>query len=268
MAYVRKNTASAKAKPKASDLPVSYSADDVTGKIKVVLCGKPKNGKTHFALTFPAPFFVDADHGLATANRLKKNVPTWRLDRTKWDTNEQGYLSLHGFFDQLVDAEGPWHDFMVEHKIETIVLDSASALSELMEVEIVKYPPFNRKADDGKEALTLPDYNIIQRRMTGLIDKGRTVPYNFVVITGIDSIQDDMGRMVEIPLMTGRKLGGMIPHMFDEVYLCGYDDDKAKYFISPLPTKRFEHPGSRWGVKAEKHFDPSFDSVLGKFYKK
>ena len=223
-----------------------FSGDSQT-RVSALLCGRSKAGKTKFACSFPKPFVINTDKGLATVK--KENVPFYQIERMTPENKSdksvlKSWVDVHKILHDLKYQEGPYWEPLAEagYMPETIVLDSVSSLSDLLEAEIIADPP-NEK--DRNDALQLQDYNIIQRRLFSILDLGRELPYNWICTVGIDMDKDDLGKMIENPSATGSKLGPKIPHFFDEVYYHFYDKEKGKWVLSPLQTRYFPHSGSR-----------------------
>jgi hypothetical protein len=131
----------------------------------------------------------------------------------------------------------------------------------MMEEEIILNPPDGKDRD---ETLWISDYNIIGRRLLGIVDMARELPYNFIATAGIDRVKDDVGAVLEAPMASGNKLGPKIPHTFDDVYLTEQVNDKNDVFwaLTPLQTKRFNFSGSRLGLPMKKYKNPTYEKLL------
>lgn len=253
---------------KALEINSKVKFSDAPGelKVKALLVGRAKTGKTTFAGTFPKPFFINTDKGMVSLKG--KNIPYITIERmTEENKKNPDYLTrwldVRQILVDLKMQEGEYWEGLASYKPETIVLDSISALSDLMEAEIICDPPDKK---DRSDTLFLSDYNIIQRRMFSLIDLLRELPYHVIATSGIDVSQDELGRMLENPSATGNKLGPKIPHFFDEVYYHEYDKDNKVWTLTPVQSKRFPHGGSRVGLEMKTYNNPSFD-MFKKFYK-
>lgn len=247
-----------------SNSKVKFSSD--TEYDRVLCCGRAKSGKTFYACSYPKPFVINADKGLATVR--DKNIPYIDIERmTNENKNDRDAVCRYKDVLQVVldlkNKEGMYWEMLEEAKYvpETIVLDSVSALSDLFESEIVTKPPDGRERN---ECLQIQDYNLIQRRLFGLIDLLRESPYHIVCTIGIELKQDEKGAFLDNPLATGSKLGPQLPHFFDEVYFHWYDKDKKKWVLSAQQSKRFPYSGTRIGVGMEEFDNPTYAKVRGK----
>jgi hypothetical protein len=258
-------------KQDVSSRPVFKRASQVGQKVNLLLCGPSKTGKTRFALSAPNPIVIDSDHGSSVAMQLGIDPPVFELTNDQFSAgmnaeNGQGWLTAVNIIDGLHYKKGPYWEALVEigYEPETIVFDSVHAFSDLCEVEVVDNPP------DGKareETLFLSDYNLIMRRMLGVLKKGTASRLNFIATAGIDLIKEELtGRIVEQPAASGNKLGPRVPYLFDDVYVMSYDGKESKYSLSPVPTMRFSHAGSRRGIPMRTFYNADFDTIAPYYF--
>lgn len=243
---------------------IKFSSDNEFDK--VLCCGRSKTGKTFFACSYPKPFVINVDKGLATVR--DKKIPYIDIERmTEDNMNDRDSLCRYTDILQIIKdikyKEGKYWDMLEAEGYvpETIVLDSISAMSDLFEAEITTKPP------DGKarnETLQIQDYNLIQRRIFSLIDICREMPYHFVATTGIEVKQNERGSFLENPLATGSKLGPQIPHFFDEIYYHEYDPESNVWTLTPVQSKRFPHAGTRKGLEMTVYKNPTYEKIKGK----
>lgn len=231
--------------------------------IKALLVGRSGTGKTHFSGSFPKPFFINTDKGMATL--MDKNIPFVTIERMTEDNrnDENALTSWKDVWDVVQGFKTKSGAIYEELKKagyipETIVLDSISSLSDLLEVEVIVNPPDKK---DRSDTLFLSDYNIIQRRLYSILDALRELDTHVVATAGIDLSQDEVGRMLENPAATGNKLGPRIPHFFDEVYYHSYDDKAKVWRLTPIQTSRFPHAKSRLGLEFQPIDNPTFEKV-------
>lgn len=245
---------------------LSFSDDKKQLTVKVLLCGKPKTGKTYFAGSFPKPIILNTDKGTTTLRG--KHIPIVTIDRvdtmSKATLKDTAFQRMLSYADQFGEGEGDLIDALGTYEPETIVIDSLSQLSVLLEVDVLTFPPNNKER--GGE-LQIQDYKTVQNRMLKIIDRFRELPYNIVCTSGIDLITSQDERWVENPMASGNKLGPQIPHHFDEVYRMMYDGKKNQWELRVAQSTRFEHSGSRYGVPMDESFtNPTYDD-LKQYYK-
>jgi hypothetical protein len=249
---------------KKSSPIIQWTDAEANAKPKILSCGKSKAGKTFFAGSFPKPLFLNTDKGTTTLRKLKIPFVTFvRCDQNIEEPLVSGrYGTIMRMIDQIGRKEAPF-DF----DFETVVLDSISAMSDLLEVEAVEFPASTKGRDKTDEALQLQDYNIIQRKLFAILDRLRELPYNVVVVTELDYVEEEAsGRMIWNPAATGKKIGPRIPHFFDEVYYHRYDDKGKRWTLTPVQDRSFPHGGSRFGVPMEEVENPNY-AGLKKYYK-
>lgn len=245
---------------------IKFTDDEKTMYYKILCVGRTKTGKTFFAGSFPRPFVINTDKGLATLK--SKNIPYLTIERMTAenmgnDSILSSWVEVRQILNDLRYQEGKYWEAVEKYKPGTIILDSVSALSDLMEAEVIANPPDKK---DRSDTLFLSDYNIIQRRLFSILDMFRELPYHVVATAGIDITQDEMQRILENPHATGSKLGPQIPHFFDEVYYHEYNKEKKVWTLTPVATKRFPHGGSRYGLEMTVFENPTFDKMK-KYFK-
>lgn len=151
---------------------------------------------------------------------------------------------------------------------ETFIIDSGSSFSDLFAHEITIEDSHTDKLGKHMETLQLQDYNLVMQRFFSILDIVKTIPLHVVMTCEMADKQDDMQRRYQQPAMTGQALGNRLPHYFDEIYISYSEiqkDGKTHFYLTPCPTRGFEHAGSRKGIPLEPHENPSFDN-LKKFY--
>ena len=242
---------------------ITFSDDSLNNFVRILLCGRAKTGKTYFAGTWPSPLFINTDKGMKTLS--KDHVPSIDILH-----GEQAWRIMRKIIENLGEREGDYWEALVAAKYEpkTIVLDSLTSLSSLMEIEILSFPPEgeNRKNRDG--GLQLQDYNCIQNRLYGILRQLAELPYNIIVTASTDYLVDDSdGRLYENPSVSGNKAGPQIPHFFDDVYYFSYDRKTSKWILDPQQSLRFNHAGSRGLIPLEQVENPTYQK-LKKYYEK
>ncbi len=269
----RQSTVSKKtvAKPKKREGSVLEWADGETNtSVKVLSVGPSKTGKTFFACSWPKPIIINTDKGLSTIR--ESHVPFFTIHRMTDEDVESdnlcSYRDVLSIMMSLKTKKGTYWDMLSEANYvpETLVIDSLSALSDIMEAEILYRNPPTEKGNKRAGALFLQDYNLIQNRMLLLIDKAKELNLNLVCTAGINVVQDDQQRRFEAPMVSGNKLGPKVAHAFDDVYLHYYDGKEKAWFLSPEQTRSFSFSGTRYKIPMEPVKNPVYKK-MEKYYK-
>lgn len=256
----KKRTASAS---EARGSLITFSDEELSKYVRILLCGRAKTGKTYFAGTWPSPLFINTDKGMKTL--ASSHIPS--IDILQ---GEPAWRIMRRILENLEEREGEYWEALLKAKYEpkTIVLDSVSSLSSLMEIELLNDPPegAGRKNPDG--GLQIQDYNCIQNRLYGLLRQMAELHYNIIVTSSTDYLIDEgNGRLYENPSVSGNKAGPQIPHFFDDVYYHSYSTDTKKWILNPQQTIRFNHAGSRGHIPLEIVENPTYQK-LKKYYEK
>jgi len=232
---------------------IGTSQDDSSKYMRLLIAGRPKTGKTLLAASFPAPLFINTDRGMAVLAKRGLKIPAITFTRMTLESkNEElnGWLDLHEILTNIIGHKGRYWDEIKAMKPmpQTLVIDSLSALSELFEAEVLTKPVIKDKKP-GEQWLDLKDYGVIQNRLFSLISLAKDMPMNFVCTTGVKTVKDeDSGRILEIPALTGTAIGERVAHQFDDVILLYTEDGKDKkpeYYATPLPTRQAPYVGRR-----------------------
>jgi hypothetical protein len=254
--------------------PMSTESDPY---VRVLSTGYSKTGKTHFALTFPNPVIVNADAGLASDVPVNCKVDPCVFNFIRY-SDEIGEDELYSWTDlrqlmlELKYHKGNMWDEIKSYGYEpkTLILDSGSTLCDLFAYEITIEERHIDTKGNHMETFQQSDYNLVGQRWYGILDLIKTLPMNIVMTAEMADKQDDMGRRYQQPAMMGQAIGNRLPHYFDEVYIHYNEivkDGQVKFFLTPVPSRSFEHAGSRKGIPLEAHENPSF-SMFEKYYVK
>jgi hypothetical protein len=178
---------------------------DLNDYVRVLVQGDFGSGKTHFAATYPKPWFIDLDDGM---NTTKSEMNPKGMEGVRF---VQGDAIYEPIMDLLVDLyEG--HDALKSYK--TLVLDGYTELANLLMYEIMGGPIDPSK---GRK----PEYDqwgTLRGRMRDITNAMKKVPLH-VVATVLTNLEYDKQRETfvgEIALQGGfrKEIGGK----FDEVY--------------------------------------------------
>lgn len=170
------------------------------------------------------------------------------------------YKTILEILTSIKYQEGAYWEMIKESGIDfkTLIIDSFSSMSQLMESELIIMPT---NGIDRKEILQFQDYNLIKRRILGIVDILMEMPYNIIGIAGIELYTSETGAFLDHPSMTGRNLGSALPYPFDEVYYQNYDESKGVWTLSPIKSKRFVHAGTRVGLEMRTYENPTYEKL-------
>jgi hypothetical protein len=250
-------------------------SDQASPYVRVLSVGYSKVGKTHFALTFPNPVIANADAGLATSIPVNCKVDPCVFTFIRWqkdigDNELYSWKELRQLALDLKYQKGEMWDEIKSYGYEpqTFIIDSGTTFSDIFAHEIVTEDNHKKKDGSPMETLELQDYNLILFRFFQVMDVVKYLPMHVVMTAELADKMDNMQHRYQQPAMTGQALGNRLPHYFDEIYLHYSDigkDNKTRFYLTPTPTRGFEHAGSRKGIPLEPLEDPSF-AKLAKYY--
>lgn len=231
-------------------------------KRRVMLYGKAGVGKTRLSLQFPHPFIIDTDKGLKTAVKMKVDAPYVAVSR-----------SHDPVWKLLTTILKDFREKKVPFKVETIVIDSMSALSEALMYDAMKRPPrVMTKKGEMLQSMNRDDvkpqwdhYDLIKSRLLTLCDEIADLNLNLVATAGIKLEKDDVsGAYIGEPNI----LGGfrhIALHAFDEVYYMDVEG-LGKNKIYALYTTKYRYFDAK--TKEENLPDQVKDPSYEKLYKK
>ena len=126
-----------------------------SSKVRALFYGPTGCGKTTLAATFPNPFFIDTDKGGKVLN--DQHIPFISLER-----GEKIYKPIIGILNKIKNNEKPFDEI----KVETLVIDSLTALADLILVESMKYPQTSnmRVKDHLTEKPEYDHWNLLLQR--------------------------------------------------------------------------------------------------------
>lgn len=236
---------------------------DTTDYARCLIIGEFGSGKTHFANTFPKPFFIDVDYGLATTkdSMTAKSAPGIRLF-----PGDPVYQTIMSLINDAKAKRPPLDEY------ETIVLDGLTSLSRLLLYEITGG---NLDPKTGQKP-GYDEYGSLKTRLSSIVTQLQSVPFH-VVVTALTEIDKDEATGSYVGLInTVGSFGKDVGSMFDEVYYVekrrGRKDEGAdivhEFFTEYHP--RFPvKPRLKQAAKIPARIvDPTFDSLYGNVYKR
>jgi len=228
---------------------------DKTGipKTRALVYGDTGTGKTRFTGTWPSPFVIDTDRGGLTLR--KKSIPFIALKR-----GDQVYKKVISILQTLQKGDPPFN----EMKIETIVIDSLTALTDMLIVESMLFPTGGRSIK--RPVNTKPewdDYACVQARLKSIIGFAKDMDFHFVCTAGTKLEKDDaLGTFVGKPNLIGG-FRDLVSYEFDEVYFLDSEGNGSKTIYTLFATKyRYFEAKSRLGVPSQTS-DPSYEKLYG-----
>ncbi len=236
---------------------------DTTDYARALITGEFGSGKTHFANTFPKPFFIDVDYGLSTTktSMTAKSAPGIRLF-----PGDPVYQTIMSLLNDARAKRPPLDEY------ETIVLDSLTSLSRLLLYEITGG---NMDPKTGQKP-GYDEYGSLKVRLSTIVNNLQTLPYH-VVVTALTEIDKDEATGSYVGLInTVGSFGKDVGSMFDEVY---YVEKRRARNNEPgdVVHEFFTEYHPRFAVKSRlqqaakvpaKTANPTFTSLFGNVYKR
>lgn len=177
----------------------------------LLLIGPPLAGKTNVAMNFPDPYFLDADDKLANAaarhpgKRFWYDCPLRRDGKTSIPLPEQwGYVS------ECINAA------IKVPEIRTIVLDSATALSDMLIAHILKFG--TKLTIAGQPSMEMQHWGPFAAIWKKLIMGIRASGKMLVLISHERVIEDQLNGSKSIGPLIGGSLKDNLGSMFTDVW--------------------------------------------------
>lgn len=221
-----------------------------TQKARVLLFGDTGVGKTKLAGSFPNPFFFDADRGGKTLEDMK--IPYLLLQR-------EGcvYEEIMEVFRAIVNKKPPFDTLPVE----TIVVDSVTALADMLMTEAMKLGKV--ALDRTKVKPEWDHYSIIQAKLRSIITFAQDLSLNFVATCGTKLEKDDIrGTFVGKPNILGGYRDQVSFDFDDVVYMTCERNQTARKYIAYTGRVSYFEAKSRSGLDF-KYENPSYASMWG-----
>lgn len=225
----------------------------------LLLLGEPGSGKTCTAMTFPAPWFADCDGNIRSAKLRFPDKEFW-FDTIDVDEN-----------DKPVPAQDRWLRLVAclkaagqDPKVQTIVLDSLTKISEYLQAYIISKGSQAEKPLQvgGISIMTMSLWNPFRRLTLDLIGQARLYKKPVIVIAHTKREKDEITGVVQnLPNIQG-SLDNDLAGVFTDVWLCETTPNGAacKYEVITVPTNRIKLKSSTPGLPAR--FEFSWDKYL------
>ena len=196
--------------PNTKDLKIS--------KIKILVWGKPKSGKTFFFRTFPKP---------AKAYMFD---PNGMLSLRGEDIEYEEYRGPTGYRQFRIDLERD----MKKGVIKSIMIDSLSTLEQCMMQDVQEE---NVKRTENYQ---IQEYNIYFIRLRALAIDLINYPVHTLFTAHEQTLENKVtGDVAILPSMYGKDMPNEFPMFFDEVYhteIKPHRNEPSEYFLRTQPT--------------------------------
>lgn len=233
---------------------IAYTHEAGDSKIRVLAFGKAGTGKTVFASTFPSPFFIDADKGLRSIRG--KEIPHVQINR-----GEKVFGVVLDILRTIRRKEPPFDSIPVE----TIVIDSGTALADMILYESMRFPATNRPPKDpNNEKAEFDHWGEVLNRMQTITRYIRDAGLHVIMTAGERLDKDEVrGSFIGYPDIPG-SYRTKIAHEFDEVLYFETKGvgEKMKYLVHTTPYLYFEGK-SRTGNLSSIVESPTFEKLYG-----
>lgn len=236
---------------------IGYTDQVKTKYMRVLLYGLTGTGKTQLLGSFPSPFVLDTDGGLATLRKL--NVPFYTFHNPIYgeEKRRQIYPVIMSILDCAEKRLKEPFDFT---KIETIGIDGFTRLSSFIMREIMIYPPpGNKQKNPDSEKPEFDHWAVLKNRMltiaTRLYDLSSI--YHIVGTAWAKTSQNDVTGVTEIIPDLDGAYKDKIGHDFDEYY---YLSNEGQKFITRTKPFGKINAKTRW-LKVDKIEDATFQKM-------
>lgn len=237
-------------------------------RIKVLVYGPPKSGKTWGAGTFPRPNFLDFDGGIATlrSRAFRERYPNAQIMYAQFrerDVVKGGVPRTHNAFDDACRYfDLCMSDPAIRDSFDTWVIDSGTSLSDAAMAKAVVL--LGDRSFAGSNPISLTHKKALE---TGLLfprqadwgsERSLTEQFiqmvldtdkNVVLLCHDKEVEGDVEGMTQVvPLLTGRGVAA-VARRFDEVWYLKAErrgNTRVHYLITE-PGGRYM-AGSRYGV--------------------
>jgi hypothetical protein len=220
---------------------------------RIILAGGSGSGKTWVATSFPNIFVIDSDRGLGGAAHAGRKFPYFQIN-----AYDKAYNQCMEVMKAIKAGSKDFAD------IRYLVFDSLTSLSDLMELELVKFPR-QGKTSEGEEVMSLPDFRVHRRRLINLLRFAQDLPVNIIYTVNTNLEKDELtGQIIESPSVAGRQAPKEMTQFANEVYYLEYDDARKEYIAWTKPHKWFRQSKTRFGLP-ERVVNPVYDTLAPYF---
>lgn len=240
----------------------------------ILILGEPFTGKTNLAMQFPDPYFFDADDKLASAIERFPNKRFW-FDcplRDEKGTPIDELLRWEKGSAKIIEATK-------STEVQTLVLDSATAIGELIKKHIMRFPTPGTKGQlmvGGEKVMEMtqwqPYADIWRRTIMACRASGKIT----IVIMHLGTDKDEISGAIRIkPLIQGQLKDG-VAGLFTDVWMTDIStgpDPKnpgksmTKFITRCQPTPQIPFLGNSLGLPAQVDTDQVWNLIKDKLTK-
>lgn len=209
----------------------------VQNDFALLLCGRPKSGKTNVAFTFPEILYYDLDMNLESAIRRQRDKRDFT--RVFIDFDEKGNeVPVHMRWTRLCEH---MRANVLKPQFKTVVLDSATKLRVYLSDWLVSQPSAVKDLIIGGQKMMTHNhwgpYAVLMQRF--LTDLRRLDKYVIVCSHIHDDKDDNTSRWFTKPVFGGQT-EDTAPGIFTDVWLCETRPSStgADYYVRTVPTSQ------------------------------
>jgi hypothetical protein len=236
---------------------IHYTNEVKTEFMRVLMYGLTGTGKTQLLGTFPSPFVIDTDGGLATLRKL--NVPFYSFKNPIYGEKDrcQIYSTVMSILDSAERRDKEPFDFT---KIKTIGIDGFTRLSMYILREVMIYPPAGGKSKNpDSDKPEFDHWAVLKNRMltiaTRLYDLSNN--YHIVGTAWVKTSKNEVTGITEIIPDLDGAYKDKIGHDFDEFFYMM--NEGGKFIVRTKPYGKI-NAKTRW-LKVDKIEDANFDKI-------
>jgi hypothetical protein len=216
--------------------------------LAVLLSGAPGAGKTNLCMSFPNPWFLDADQNLRNAIERHPGKP-FTYDCPEFDTDDKGQIvkryADHEHWprvEQLIKAAGP------DPRVGTIVVDGLGRVSDYLKAYLVHKGGAAEKSLEvgGMKVMTMSLWGPFADLMKKLVFLCRSYGKPFVMTTHLGVDENELSMVKEQKVLLQGALKADFPKLFTDFWCCHavpssdarYKPYGVRYFVRTAPDVR------------------------------